>query len=239
MKNHIKLKNGQCPKRVVVCGDPARASIIAGLLQDSKPLAANREYHSFIGKYNDQEVLVISHGIGSAGAAICFNELIDCGAEIIIRVGTAGALSDEIKQGYLVVATAAIRKDGVSAQMIPSEYPAISDMNLTSNLQNILKNNQVEHSAGIILTSDLFYPSLLPTDLEFYKKAGALAVEMECSTLFIISSLRKIKASAILAIDGHPLKWNEGQYDPESLILKKSLEKAAKYALETLVSFKE
>jgi uridine phosphorylase len=104
---------------------------------------------------------------------------------------------------------------------------------------NILKNNQVEHSAGIILTSDLFYPSLLPTDLEFYKKAGALAVEMECSTLFIISSLRKIKASAILAIDGHPLKWNEGQYDPESLILKKSLEKAAKYALETLVSFKE
>jgi uridine phosphorylase len=235
MKNHIKLEKGQCPERVIVCGDPDRALRISKLLSNSALVSQNREYHSYLGKCESKEILVISHGIGSAGAAICFNELIDSGAKIIIRVGSAGALRDDLDIGSIVVPTAAIRRDGVSHQMVPTEYPAVPDHKLTYQLLESLSNNNCSATEGVILTSDLFYPSLLATEWEFYKKANAVAVEMECATLFIICQLRGVKSASVLTIDGNPLKWNEGKYDPDSQVFKKSLQDAAHCAIKTLV----
>jgi uridine phosphorylase len=54
----------------------------------------------------------------------------------------------------------------------------------------------------------------MTTSLELYSKAGVPGVEMECSALFVIASLRGIRAGAIATVDGNPLKWDEGNYDP-------------------------
>jgi uridine phosphorylase len=89
---------------------------------------------------------------------------------------------------------------------------------------------------GLILTSDLFYPGPLDDELAFYSKANALAVEMECSTLFIIGQLRGIQTAATLVLDGNPLKWHEGVYDPDPKRLQASVEACARAALSTLAS---
>lgn len=233
MKSHIRLTTLPSPK-VLVCGSPERAALIAKGLKDSRLLAQNREYHTYTGLYQNKPVVVASHGVGSAGAAICFNELIDCGAQVLIRLGTAGGLYEESQIGDVVVPTAAIRNDGVSLAMVPPEYPAVADLALTADLIAGMKAAKLAGRTGTILTSDLFYPSLLGDKLAFYQKARAVAVEMECSTLFILAQLRGARAAAILVLDGNPLKWHEGHYDPDSKKIAASVEQATAVCFNAL-----
>lgn len=232
MQPHLKLDAGQISPYVLVCGDPARAEQIAALCQDTKQLAYNREYRTFIGTYTGQKVTITSHGVGSAGAAICFEELIKLGARVIIRVGTCGSLIEGLGQGDHIIASGAIREDGVSPQLIPIAYPAIADSRVTDNLEEVVKKANAPHRRGIILTSDVFYPGILPTSLELYSRAGIPGVEMECSALFVIASLRGIRAGSILTVDGNPLKWQEGNYDPHGTRVSEGKARMLKLALE-------
>lgn len=232
MMPHLKLEVGQISPVVLVCGDPARAEQIANLMTDAKQLAYNREYRTFLGHYNDQKVTVTSHGVGSAGAAICFEELIKIGARVIIRVGTCGALTENLQQGDHIVATAAVREDGVSALLVPPGYPAVADAKVCDALEAACKDTGARYRRGIILASDLFYPGILPSSLELYAKAGVPGVEMECSALFVIASLRDVRAGAVCTVDGNPLKWDKGDYDPHGVKVTEGKKRMLKIALE-------
>ncbi|KAF1081695.1 MAG: hypothetical protein GQF41_2035 [Candidatus Rifleibacterium amylolyticum] len=214
MTPHLKLAEGSISPYVLVCGDPARAESIAKLCEKYEELAYNREYRTFLGTYNGQKITITSHGVGSAGASICFEELIKIGAKVIVRVGTCGSLQDNLGQGDHIIATGAVREDGVTPLLVPVGYPAISDAEVCLAIEKACKDLKAPYQRGIMLTSDLFYPGVLPSSLELYSKAGVPGVEMECSALFVIASLRKIRAGAIATIDGNPLKWDEGNYDP-------------------------
>lgn len=238
VKPHIKLNASQITDAAIVCGDPARAAKIASYLKDMQPLAQNREYHSYKGLHQGKPVMVISHGVGSAGAAICFQELLSLGVKKIIRVGTAGGLQKESKVAGLVIATAAARKDGVSASMVPVGYPAVADPELTRALFERAKKEKSVPSVeqGIVLTSDLFYPGLMDDELQLYSKAGTKAVEMEISTLYTIAALQGKRAAAIVILDGNPLFWSEGVYAPGSDEVKRSTEIAILCALDVITN---
>jgi uridine phosphorylase len=214
MQPHLKLKEGDISPYVLVCGDPARAEKIAKLCESYKELAYNREYRTFLGEYKGQKITITSHGVGSAGASICFEELIKIGAKVIVRVGTCGALQNDSEQGDHIIATGAIREDGVTPLLVPVGYPAISDAEVCLAIEKACIDLQAPYKRGIMLTSDVFYPGVLNTSLELYSKAGVPGVEMECSALFVIASLRGVRAGAIATVDGNPLKWDEGNYDP-------------------------
>jgi uridine phosphorylase len=224
-------------RKVIVCGAPERAALLAAKLKNSKLLAKNREYHSYLGYYNEEPILITSHGVGSSGAAICFQELIDVGAEVIIRLGTAGGLYDDSKPGDIAIAVGAVRKDGVSSLMIPVGYPALPDLALTYQLVNQARSALPTARAGIVVSSDLFYPGILEDDLALYAKAGVIAVEMECATLFVVGRLRKIATGSVLILDGNPLKWEDGVYDPQGKAVAESIDKCGDFVIKTLADF--
>src|SRR5690554_5852977 len=131
----LKLKQNSLPDDVLVCGDPARAESLAEQLESAREVAWNREYRTFTGYCHGVPVAVSSHGVGAAGAAICFEELILAGARRLIRVGTAGSLNAAIGDGSLVIATAAVREDGMSEKLAPLSYPAVADQTITAALE--------------------------------------------------------------------------------------------------------
>lgn len=235
----LGFRAGDLPRRVLVVGDPDRAKKAAGHLQDVKELGRTREYVSFFGRHHDVEVGVVSHGVGSAGAAVCFEELFRAGAERVIRAGTAGGMQAGVLDGHIVVATAAVRADGFTQQVVPSEYPAVADHRVVDGLLGAAEAAGVDVHLGVVLTVASFYPhQVLGSSLPMWQQAGVVAVEMEVAALYILASLHEASAGAILAIDGNPLiekdESMEG-YNPNRPVVHKAVEATITIGLDALV----
>lgn len=239
----MKLAREDVCLRAVVVGDPARAAQIAGMLGDSRHVAQNREYATYRGSWQGVEVMVASHGIGGAGAVICFEELARLGVRRMVRVGTAGGLQPHINSGDIVVATGAVRDDGLSNKLMPLAYPAVADFDLTLSLIQAAKAAGdacgLSVYQGVVATMANFYASpLLPNEQLTWRDCGAVAVEMEVATLFVSASINGVQAGAILAVDGNPLATNDTDmvgYNPFHEKVAAAVATAAEVGLNTVI----
>ena len=237
----LRVRVSDFADRALVVGDPGRAAVVAEMLDDAKLLTSNREYHVYSGSYKGVPVTVASHGVGAAGAAVCFEELARGGVTRIIRSGTAGGIQPEVVDGAIVVATGAVRADGVSHQLVPTEFPAIATPELTIALRAAAQNTGLSVHSGIVLTGDMFYPSDVITGIDhrMWQRAGVVAVEMEAAALFVIASLHGIESGGVFAIDGNPLADADESmdgYDPYREIVTQAVNGALTSALDVLVS---
>jgi uridine phosphorylase len=223
------------PEYAIVCGDPFRAEKIAAKLTNARELAFAREYRTFVGEFDGAAVAIVSHGVGSAGAAVCFEELAKAGVKTIIRVGTAGTLSDLYPTGSLIVSTAAVREEGLTRQLVPLAYPAVGDSGLAELLYaTALETEGGPVGKGITATFDAFFSGVLELPHATYMRAGVLGVEMEISALFVIASLRGMRAGAIVAIDGDARGVDE-EYNPHRDVVAQAVDREIDVALRTVV----
>lgn len=239
---HICIGKAQTRPVVLVVGDPARAQQIACCCEESEEISYNREYRIFDCFREGQYFTVCSHGVGAAGAGICFEELIANGAKVIIRVGTSGSLQpDRIHQGDIVICHSAVREEGVSRLIAPEGYPAVADPYVFQTMQEIAKTKKANIVYGMTLSSDLFYKSsVLPSTLETFAKAKVDIVEMEASALFVLAMIKGVKAGAICVVDGCPFQWKAGDYDPsggkiacgKQCMFEIAIESASRFASE-------
>lgn len=236
-----KLEVGSVSEAVLVCGDPARASKIAQSLTDVVLLAENREYRTLRGVFEGTAVTVASHGVGASGAAIAFEELIAAGGKRLIRVGTCGGIQIGIDSGDLVIATAAVQSTGYGRETVPEGYPCVASPDLVLALRRAAKARQRPFREGFVLSRDNFYPGVpTPYTPNYTTLAAAqvLAVEMECSTLFLVGSLRGVQTGAILAVDGNVLHKAESMdtYDPHSQKVQEAVAAEIQIALQALIA---
>lgn len=202
VQKHIRCVPGDVARCVLLPGDPARARRIGDQLEDARLVADNREYVVITGKTNGVPVSVCSTGIGGSSAAIALEELRNVGAEVFIRVGSAGGRRQDIPIGSLVVMTAAYRGDGVSDEYLALGFPAVADLEVTNAL--IQAAEELGHSAftGIGTTRSAFYVRDAALN-EQLQRAGVVAAEMEASTLFIVGALRQAKVGCVVATDSN------------------------------------
>ena len=232
----LKVPVGSITPYVIVCGDPARALQIAERMDSFQEIGYNREFRTIKGRYRGVELTVASHGVGASGAAVAFEELIKGGAKTIIRVGSCGSLNRDIRDGDLIIATGAVRADGLTDQLIPAGYPAIADYSVLRSLEvALLGIKGVKHATGLLLTIGAFYPGVLELPLKMYSEANVKGVEMECAALFVIASLRNIRAGAICAVDGVVIEFDADAYDPHRDVVKNGMDRAITAALNAVV----
>ncbi|MGW8376426.1 nucleoside phosphorylase [Streptomyces sp. ODS28] len=231
-----KLPVHGVPARALAVGAPDRAERAAELLEEARPFASNREYVSYAGRYKGQEITVISHGVGSAGAAVCFEELCRAGARRIVRAGTAGGMQAEIASGSAVIASAAVRDEGTTPRLVPLAYPAVCDPELVIALRRALP----DAASGVVLSSDLFYPSrVLGSELELWQRAGCAAVEMELSALLVTAAQHGARAAGVFAVDGNPLAAGDAEmadYRPDRAEVSGAVDAVLRGALEALTA---
>jgi len=208
---HIKCKKGDVGRYVFLPGDPFRTDLIALFLDDAKLVAHNREHKTWTGYLDGEKVSVTSTGMGCPSAAIAVEELIKCGADTFIRIGTAGRVDAESKQEDVdgVICTAAIRDEGTTIQYIPIEYPAVADRVVVECLVKAAKDNGKNYIEGITQSKDSFYGEVDPDSVpnadklkarwKMWEKSNVKASEMEAAAIFVISSIRNKRASAIMS----------------------------------------
>jgi DeoD family purine-nucleoside phosphorylase len=189
--------------RVLLPGDPARAMAIA-----TRELTAPRMFNhrrglwGYSGETPDGVGFVIqSSGMGGPSAAIIVEELCDLGAEIIVRVGTCGALEKSVGLGDLIVVSEAICDDGTSAALAAQgELPADRELSalLAEHARRHAREEQV-HS-GRAATVDLFYDPDASARHDRLLARGALAIEMEAAALFAVAARRGVRAACLLGV---------------------------------------
>ncbi len=215
---HIPACVGEVGKYCILPGDPGRCEKIAKYFDNPVHLGTNREYCIYNGELCGEKVSVCSTGIGGPSTAIAVEELIACGAECFIRVGTCGGIALDVKSGDVVIATGAVRQDGTSHEYAPPEYPAVSSTNVLFALCEAAKEFDCDSHAGIVQSKDSFYgqhrPSSMPiagaleAKWEAWKRLGVLASEMEASTLFVVANARRVSAGAVFSV-----VWNQERFE--------------------------
>ena len=228
---------GEVAPNVLVPGDPVRAAKIASdYLSDAKLIMVQREFHTYTGSYKGVPVSVISTGVGAPGAAMVMQDLakLDCG--LVIRVGTAGSCVESVKPGDNVIATAAVRDEGLTHKFLPAIYPAAANHHVTHALCCASREQQVDLHVGVVHSSDAFKSPALDQDIEMSSYAGVLAFEMEASAVLTLAAINKLKAGCIFSIDGYVNNVAKGNTVPDKNARNRGIKVAITTALETIVS---
>lgn len=242
---HIQVAKGEVGRYVILPGDPGRCEKIAAYFDNPVKVAQNREYTTYTGTLDGVPVSVTSTGIGGPSASIAMEELIHCGADTFIRVGTSGGMQPDVSGGDLVVVTGAIRNEGTSREYAPIEYPAVADFEVVQALKESAGRLQYRSHVGVVQCKDNFYgqhdPDSMPVAAELNQKwkawmdCGALASEMESAALFIVGAVRRVRVGAVMLVIANQTRREMGLEDIQVHDTDRAIRVAVE-ALRTLIA---
>jgi purine-nucleoside phosphorylase len=184
---HNRAKENDFAKTVLMPGDPLRAKWISEtFLKDAKLINDVRGMLGFTGLYKDKKVSVMGHGMGIASIGIYSYELFKFyGVETILRVGSAGAYSEKIKVGDIIIAESAF-SFSTYADEVGVEVKN-NTLNATPSLVNLTKETAKELGLsffeGKVYSSDAFYNKYTLQE-NIQRTQGCAAVEMEAFALY-------------------------------------------------------
>ena len=221
---HIQCGAGDVGRYVILPGDPKRCAAIAKYFDDAQFVADSREYITYTGYLDGEKVSVTSTGIGGPSASIAMEELIRCGADTFVRIGTCGGMQREVKSGDVVIASAAIRMEGTSREYAPIEFPAAADYRVLRAMADTAEAMGIAHHVGVVQCKDSFYgqhsPESMPVDYELINKwqawirLGALASEMESAALFTVAAARHVRCGACFLVMANQEREKMGLDNP-------------------------
>ena len=207
---HIRCTSEDIGRYCILPGDPGRVPAIAALFENAHQVAYNREFNVWTGTLLGEKVTACSTGIGGPSASIAMEELVRCGADTFLRIGTCGGMQENILGGDLVIADGAIRMEGTSREYAPVEYPAVPDFTVTTALVQAAKKRGIRHHVGVVQSKDSFFgqhePQIMPVSYELTQKwqawlrMGCLASEMESAALFIAGSFLHVRVGACFLV---------------------------------------
>lgn len=202
---HNKANVGDIAKTVLMPGDPLRAKYIAEEFLDNVVCFNTvRNMFGYTGTYKGKPLSVMGHGMGMPSMGIYSYELYgQYGVENIIRIGSAGGLSDEVDLMDIVIAMGASTNSNYASQYkLPGILAPIADFGLLRTAVEVAEKKQCKVQVGNILSSDTFYTDD-PKDNDLWKRMHVLAVEMESAALYYNAARLGKKALCILTISDH------------------------------------
>ena len=187
---HIKATPDDFSKTVLMPGDPLRAKFIAeNFLEHAVCINDVRGTLGYTGTYKRKPVTVFASGMGMPSMGIYSYELYNIfGVERIIRIGTAGAITDKVKVRDIIFAMGACTNSSFASQYgLDGVFAPTADFGLLTSAVHIASKKSVPYHVGNILTSDHFY-SDSPEQTLKWAKMGVLAVEMESAALYMTAA---------------------------------------------------
>ena len=210
---HLHIKEGDVGRYVILPGDPKRVPLIAQHLENAKLVADSREFVTYTGYLDGEKVSITSTGIGGPSASIAMQELVKCGADTFLRMGTCGGIELDVMGGDAVIATGAVRMEGTTWEYAPIEFPAVADYDVVTACKQAAERMKIRHHIGIVQCKDSFYgqhdPSVMPVSYqlinkwEAWKRLHVLASEMESAALFVVASYLKVRCGSVFFVVGN------------------------------------
>ncbi len=202
---HINAPEGAFADVVLMPGDPLRAKYIAEtFLQDVVQVTDVRNMLGFTGTYKGRKISVMGHGMGIPSCSIYAKELItEYGVQKIIRVGSCGAVREDVKLRDVVIGMGACTDSKVNRMRFKDhDFAAIADFGMTMAAVEAAKQKGVNVQVGNLFSADLFYTP----DFDMFavmEKYGILGVEMEAAGIYGVAAEFGAKALSICTVSDH------------------------------------
>ncbi len=199
---HINSTPEQIAKTVLMPGDPLRAKFVAeNFIEGATLFNSVRGINGYTGTYKGVKISVMASGMGMPSIGIYSHELFNFfGVENIVRIGSAGALQENIKLRDIVIGMGACTNSNYASQYhLAGTFSPIADYTLLSRTVDIAKNMKLGYHVGNLLSSDTFYNDFSEDTLA-WSKMGVLAVEMEAAALYMNAARAGKRALAICTV---------------------------------------
>jgi len=200
---HINVsEQGIIAETVLMPGDPLRAKFIAETYLEN-PVQFNevRNMFGFTGTYKGKKVSIMGSGMGMPSIGIYSYELIHFyGVKNIIRIGSCGAIQENVKIRDIVIGLSASTNSNYASQYdLPGTFAPTASWELVKKAVAIAESKGIETKVGNILSSDIFYDD----DSDTWKKwsrMGVLAIEMEAAALYMNAARAGVNALCVLTV---------------------------------------
>lgn len=230
---HINAVPEDFAKTVLMPGDPLRAKFIAeNYLKNPKLVNNVRGVQGYTGTFDGIKVTVMASGMGMPSIGIYSYELFNFfGVETIIRVGSAGGLTEKVKVNEIIAGMGACTDSAYAKSFqIPGTFAPIADYDVLSACVETDREMGLAIKVGNILSSDVFYKdepyaeeSCL-TNRERWAKMGVLAEEMEAAALYMNAARAGKRGLCICTVSdnlvtGESLSAEERQTSFDNMIM--------------------
>ncbi|MBI2605158.1 MAG: AMP nucleosidase [Deltaproteobacteria bacterium] len=153
-----------------------------------------------------KDVSIINFSIGSPNAALIIELVSVIEPKAVLLLGMCGGLHRSLKVGDFVLPMAAIRDDGASQHFMPKQVPALPTFKVQKFVSQIVAEKGYDYRTGVIHTTDYRFWEFNDRFKEDLYEERAIAIEMECATLFIAGFASKVPIGALLLVSDLPLK---------------------------------
>lgn len=231
---HINAKDNDFAKTVLMPGDPLRAKFIAEtFLEDAVQVNSVRGILGYTGTYKGKKVSVMASGMGCPSIGIYSYELYAFyGVENIIRIGSAGAITEKLKIRDIVAGIGSNTNSNFADQYgMPGTLAPTADYTLLSTAVESAKEKGIDMKVGNLLCSDTFYSEGGKEESILWSKMGTMAVEMESAALYLTAARLGKRALALVTISDHLITGEETTAEERQNTFTQMME----IALETAV----
>lgn len=229
----VQLRPQDVGKYAIVPGPKDRLEVLIKKLENPVKNFSFMEYTMYTGSLNGIKVTAINGGRFSADTAITTEVMCNVQIPHLIRIGTCGALDENIKVGDIVVADRVIRGDGITPYYVTSDFQTLADKKIADTLFAAARDLGVNVHRGCVWTTDALLRETREI-VEAKRKEGAVAVDMVSSALLTIAQTYKVKAGSILAVSDNVITGEMGFMNPLYYIAETKL---IEIALETVKRF--
>jgi len=228
----VQLRPQDVGQYAIVPGPKDRLEVLMKKIENPVRNFSFMEYTMYTGTYQGIKVTGINGGRFSTDTSITSEVMCNAGIKNIIRIGTCGAMDENIKVGDLVVADTVIRGDGVTPYYVDKSFKTVADKKISDTLYEVAKGMGLRVHRGMVWTTDALLRETREI-VEAKRKEGAIAVDMVSSTLLTLAQLYKVSAGAILAVSDNVITGEMGFMNPlyymaESNVINVALETVKK-----------
>jgi len=229
----VQLRPQDIGKYIIMPGTPDRLTALVKNIKNPMKNFSFMEHTMYTGEYNGVRVTAMNGGMFSANTAITTEIVCSIQGENLIRLGSCGALREDIKVGDLILTTGSLRGDGVTPYYVDSSFVTEPDPRLTGALQKAAKKLGATMHTGTVWSTD----ALLRETKELVEgkaAAGAIAVDMVSSAFLTIAQINKAKAASILAVSDNVMTGEMGFTNPAYYISETTMINVALEAIKIL-----
>lgn len=229
----VQLRPQDIGKYVILPGTQDRLEALVKKLNNSIKNFSFMEHTMYTGDYEGIRVTAMNGGMFSANTAITTEIVCNVNAQNLLRLGSCGALREDIKIGDLILATGSIRGDGVTPYYVDEQFHTSADTQVTAALEKAAEKLGVKVHKGKVWSTD----ALLRETKELVEEkanAGAIAVDMVSSAFLTIAQMYNAKAAAMLAVSDNVMTGEMGFTNPAYYIAQTTMINVALEAIKIL-----